>query len=468
MSKLVRSTRGGEKLHYRGFVYTKHRISDEGITFWRCERFQGPTFCRGRARSSGSDVTETQQHCHPPAPQVCEAKEVAALIKETALNTTEGSRNVVDACLVGASNEAIVRLPKFGNLQRGVKRVRDAAEHHGDIPHRLRDINLPGIETQTENPENFLMAEGNAGDPNRMIILCCRTDLNRLAECNTWFADGTFKVAPEMFMQLWVIHGLVHNRVLPFVYCFMPNKLEESYDRILRTLINASPAISSNVRNVYIDFEKAEENAFRACIPRAHIHGCFFHFGQAIWRKLQNLQLASRYLAETHYNHRISMFIALAFCDASDVRQRFDILSNDFLSSYGDSQEHRSFLEYMETTWIGRTLRIPLFPPEMRNCKDVTEQNLPRTNNSVESWHNAFEQALGSQHPNIFKVIEALKLEQVRVNGLYVHLMAGEEVPLYQRKEYRNANQRLLAVIQRYNTTPALDYLDNCAHYVAQ
>ncbi|KAK0414744.1 hypothetical protein QR680_011596 [Steinernema hermaphroditum] len=214
--------------------------------------------------------------------------------------------------------------------------------------------------------------------------------------------------------------------------------------------------------------EKAEENAFRACIPRAHIHGCFFHFGQAIWRKLQNLQLASRYLAETHYNHRISMFIALAFCDASDVRQRFDILSNDFLRSYGDSQEHRSFLEYMETTWIGRTLRIPLFPPEMWNCKDVTEQNLPRTNNSVESWHNAFKQALGSQHPNIFKVIEALKLEQVRVNGLYVRLMAGEEVPLYQRKEYRNANHRLLAVIQRYNTTPALDYLDNCAHYVAQ
>ncbi|KAK0414749.1 hypothetical protein QR680_011596 [Steinernema hermaphroditum] len=138
------------------------------------------------------------------------------------------------------------------------------------------------------------------------------------------------------------------------------------------------------------------------------------------------------------------------------------------LASYGDSQEHRSFLEYMETTWIGRTLRIPLFPPEMWNCKDVTEQNLPRTNNSVESWHNAFKQALGSQHPNIFKVIEALKLEQVRVNGLYVRLMAGEEVPLYQRKEYRNANHRLLAVIQRYNTTPALDYLDNCAHYVAQ
>jgi transposase-like protein len=40
---------------------------------------------------------------------------------------------------------------------------------------------------------------------------------------------------------------------------------------------------------VIIDFEKAEENSCRASFPQSNVHGCFFHFAQAIWRNIQKI-----------------------------------------------------------------------------------------------------------------------------------------------------------------------------------
>jgi len=41
--------------------------------------------------------------------------------------------------------------------------------------------------------------------------------------------------------------------------------------------------------------------------------------------------------------------------------------------------------------------------------------HLPRTNNSVEAWHRAFEQSVGCNHPSIFKLIDHFRLKQDHV-----------------------------------------------------
>jgi hypothetical protein len=58
---------------------------------------------------------------------------------------------------------------------------------------------------------------------------------------------------------------------------------------------------------------------FRNQMPQVHVHGCFFHFSQCIWRKAQQLGLKQRYIAEERYRTLIKMFTALTFCQPCDV-----------------------------------------------------------------------------------------------------------------------------------------------------
>ena len=129
---------------------------------------------------------------------------------------------------------------------------------------------------------------------------------------------------------------------------------------------------------------------------------------------------------------------------------------------------------------IGTT---PRFEPRMWNSRGVTEINLPRTTNSVESWHHQLQRSLnGLAHPNFFTflgIIPKLKKnliiifysegylqENLRANAVCIKLDAGQELPLYTRKEYRLANERLLNLIGRYDETFPDDYLTNCCNYV--
>ena len=70
-------------------------------------------------------------------------------------------------------------------------------------------------------------------------------NLNALQTHSHWFVDGTFKVAPELFMQLFTIHGLVDNRALPMIYVLLTNKTEDSYFRVFDKLRNLQPGLNS-------------------------------------------------------------------------------------------------------------------------------------------------------------------------------------------------------------------------------
>ena len=51
-----------------------------------------------------------------------------------------------------------------------------------------------------------------------------------------------------------------------------------------------------------------------------------------------------------------------------------------------------------------------MFPIEPWN--DITIMNLPRSNNSIEGWHNAFEKHVAIVHPSVTKVAEKIRREQ--------------------------------------------------------
>ena len=67
----------------------------------------------------------------------------------------------------------------------------------------------------------------------RVIVFATEENVKELARAKTWFLDGTFKTAPNIFLQLLTIHGIVRDHPFPLVYALLPNKTTDSYSAVL-------------------------------------------------------------------------------------------------------------------------------------------------------------------------------------------------------------------------------------------
>jgi hypothetical protein len=67
-----------------------------------------------------------------------------------------------------------------------------------------------------------------------------------------------------------------------------------------------------------IDFEKAAFKSFNTVFPRAKTIGCYFHFGQSLWR---NFELKKHYSGEL--KQWFKRVLALAFLPHEEIRDMF-------------------------------------------------------------------------------------------------------------------------------------------------
>ena len=87
-----------------------------------------------------------------------------------------------------------------------------------------------------------------------------------------------------------------------------------------------------------------------------------FHFGQSIYRKLQELKLAGDYATDVKFGEECRMLVALAYLPQTDVLKAWAELMN----TPGWSTKQGSLLaDYFERTYIG----LP--------GKDEKEPNVP-------------------------------------------------------------------------------------------
>ena len=73
----------------------------------------------------------------------------------------------------------------------------------------LQTMEIPEEYTVTHTDEPFLLYDSGIDSPARILIFSTETNLKALTTTGHWFADGTFKTAPELFYQIYTIHTLV-------------------------------------------------------------------------------------------------------------------------------------------------------------------------------------------------------------------------------------------------------------------
>jgi hypothetical protein len=287
-----------------------------------------------------------------------------------------------------------------------------------------------------------------------------QANLDILEQHRHWFIDGTFKVSPQLFLQVFTIHALVDKSAVPLIYALLQDKREVTYIRVFEKITELKPTL--NPESIMADFEKACHNAVTHVFPAAQLVGCLFHLGQCLWRKVQEVHLTAAYRDDDRLRLYVKMLLALSFVPSADVPAAFDTLVEN------SPNEMNDLIDYWEDSYIGRQRRHrraePRFPVRVWNVRDRVIEGLPRTNNSVEAWHRAFQQTIDCHHPSIYRLIDQFRKEQDRVEIDLERFQAGIRQPEASKAKYVQLNRRLQTLIPTYNTINILDYLRGIAY----
>ena len=460
--EVLKSKRGRDKIAFRGHLYRKDKRSLTRIT-WRCER----RTCKGRIATTlnystpGAEAVETSEHNHESDAAKVEIQRVRGDMLESAVATNDPPRRILQDHSAGLSQEAAARIGSGTNLKRAVTRKRKREEGHPPLPAAPAAIVLPQQFRHTATGANFLLHDSGQGDNDRLLIFGTDETLQWLTDHRHWLGDGTFKVVPELFFQLYTVHVYVGGAAIPCIYALMRSKTQPQYDRLWAAIKALKPGLSP--RTILTDFEVASRNSILASFPGVQLGGCFFHLGQIIWRRLQHEGLQRRYLENNDFKLMVKMLVSLAFLRPEHVVEGFNGLREH--ANY--TAELDPLYDFFEDNYIGRPLRgrarrDPRFPIAQWNAFLRLEDNAPRTNNAVEAWHCAFHGSLQAAHPTLWRFLEALKREEALQRLKYEGIVAGEVQP--RKMKYVQLNKRIQTIINDYENRTAYDIIRGIAY----
>ncbi|KAL1245829.1 PKS-NRPS hybrid synthetase cheA [Trichinella spiralis] len=123
--------------------------------------------------------------------------------------------------------------------------------------------------------------------------------------------------------------GLIQaGKLVPVVYCLCTGKDIGTYRYIFQALIDKAAVleVDLNPDTIICDFETALIPAIRGYFPNTRVQGCYFHFCQAVHRKVGELGLKTRYRQHEETKRKIRMLLATAFLPVPQVDMGVSLL----------------------------------------------------------------------------------------------------------------------------------------------
>lgn len=157
----------------------------------------------------------------------------------------------------------------------------------------------------------------------RFIIFGTVEHLRRLEASTIFIMDGTFKKTPQGFKQIYTIHGScgtgIERAFMPFVHMLLPNKQETTYRKAFKALMRVAKRnnVNLNPKIILTDFEQATINMCQHIFPNASLHGCFFHWCQNLYKRIQKYKLSALYASDLSVHKSFRQTTALAFLPPS-------------------------------------------------------------------------------------------------------------------------------------------------------
>ena len=333
----------------------------------------------------------------------------------------------------------------------------------------IKFLELPAEFKKTNDGDRFLLYDSYEDesynlDCGRILVFGTRENLRVLEKTDIWYLDGTFKVVPTIFFQLFTILGSVTQHykgtdrkiALPLVYALLESKAEKAYSKVIEeTLLSAEEwGIRANQpSSVMTDLEMGIINAVKQHLPPESIRLCLFHLCQSVYRKIQTEGLQEQYgdKDDTSLREASKSMCALAFVPPEDVVDVFDTLYNEL------PEEFLPVANYFEVNYIrgvraiGRRKAVAVrYAPASWNHYSSVLQGTARTNNASEGWHNRFQLLVGKRHPSLYSFLKELKKEQADVEYIRRELRLGKRVKNLPKNSLQRVEDRIRAIVNDY------------------
>jgi len=220
----------------------------------------------------------------------------------------------------------------------------------------------------------------------------------------------------------------------------MSRRRIEDYIGVFQRILEILPSPPS-VQQVILDFESAVWTALRFVLPNVSLHGCGFHFSQAVYRNIQSCSLATDYNNDPSINSACRSLLALKYIPAAKIKKSFDKLTA--LPEHGVIDPRlKKFYEYFDRQWIKNTV----FPPSTWSIFN----HVDNTNNRTEGWHNRIRIKANETDVNFYKLSKLLHDESGLI-PLTVTLLNQQKLVEYQRAAHRSSSNSLSKFWDDYN-----------------
>ncbi|CAF2887331.1 unnamed protein product [Rotaria sp. Silwood2] len=426
-------------LIHNGYSYTIDRKTEIKI-LWKCS-YAKKYACHGRLHTklNYEFIKTVGQHKNHIGNSRCEAtrKYYEQLRRESEQNQTN-PHNVLTQTNIGVPDEVLLCLPSNHNLKRNIRRWRQ--EHTTEpTPTNIDFPVVPAKYHYTTRNTSFFQKDTGPGS-NRFLLFFTDEQQTILENATEFFIDGTFKVVPEIFFQLFAIHASYRDHVIPVAFLLLPSKKEELYQKMVDEIIQLIPAWQPH--RIMMDFEKATQNVFERTFPAVELSGCYFHFCQNVLRFLQTHGFKQTYETDVAFADNVHKILALAFIEPTMVIDGFELLCSKL------DDDYQQILDYIEDNYIGRirgrTRRQPSYPIEFWNMVARVKLDTHRTNNHVEGWHRKLNCAFQCCHPTLWTFLDKLIREENNVHVDIINAMTGRQPPAGKHEQFNRRRRQLV------------------------
>ena len=324
----------------------------------------------------------------------------------------------------------------------------------------LENLKLPEV-LKSYRPEGFpfLLKDSFPYPPRkknkRILIFGLDRSVRLLEKATQLLGDGTFKVAPALWAQLYTIHGTFNGWTFPLFYCLLPDKTRESYQFMWEHLSDALSQKGVRLPQVPFlqDFEFAAWGAAQVVFGRDAPKGCWFHLCHSIHQKMVDLGLKMKYAADQGFRARVLNISSLAYCAPRDIGPTWTELSKEFQP---DEHELR---DYFEQSYVGkwgtrsrsRVRERPLFDHEFWSLYGRREHGLSTTTNACERYHKRVNGRANRQVTTLPELADNLKEEEDRSTERLVEYMKGKaHEPRHPFHQWPSKRDEILKHIQKY------------------
>ena len=340
--------------------------------------------------------------------------------------------------LIGMPENIAAHIPAKEIVCRSLRYTK--TKQRPPLPQTAELLVLGNRYTQTHTNERFLLSD-EIFNGERLLIFSSDFLLNLLFDANLVLSDGTFKMVPVIFYQLFTLNVFQNQKLLPAVYVLTKRKNAETYARVFAIIQYAAVARNRifNPRMFLNDYETGLLQAIHDIFPNSGRRGCLFHFCQAIFKNIQQLGLVHQYNNNPLIKLLVRCCMALPFLPLVQINQVYNTFERLILNNPIVSVPLQPFMTYFRNQWIINVR------PEVW----CVHNHEVRTNNDLEGWHYAMTRNIPRQHADIFTFINWMQDEERLTRNMQAQIEAGHHLKR-SNKIYLEVERKLTEIQNNY------------------